>query len=37
MMNRLVDGPGITAGSDYFKLAAGRLASGGYAGVKELL
>jgi len=25
MMNRLVDGPGITAGSDYFKLAAGRL------------
>jgi uncharacterized peroxidase-related enzyme len=37
MMNRLVEGLGITAGDDYFKLAAGRLASGGHAGLKELL
>jgi uncharacterized peroxidase-related enzyme len=37
MMNRLVEGLGITAGDDYFNLAAERLAGGGYAGLKELL
>ena len=37
MMNRLVEVVGITAGDDYFKLAAGRLAGGAYAGLRELL
>lgn len=37
MMNRLVDGLGITAGEDYFRVAAGRLADAGYAGLKDLL
>jgi alkylhydroperoxidase family enzyme len=37
MMNRLVDGLGITAGDDYFRVAAGRLADAGYAGLKDLL
>ena len=37
MMNRLVDGLGITAGDDYFQAAAGRLAEAGYAGLKDLL
>jgi uncharacterized peroxidase-related enzyme len=37
MMNRLVDGLGITAGEDYFRMAAGRLAGAGYAGLKDLL
>jgi alkylhydroperoxidase family enzyme len=37
MMNRLVDGLGITAGDEYFRVAAGRLADAGYAGLKDLL
>ena len=37
MMNRLVDGLGITAGEDYFRMAAGRLADAGYAGLTDLL
>jgi uncharacterized peroxidase-related enzyme len=37
MMNRLVDGLGITAGEDYFRVAAGRLAGAGYAGLQDLL
>ena len=37
MMNRLVEGLGITAGEDYFRVAAGRLAGAGYAGLKDLL
>ncbi|HEX9356735.1 MAG TPA: peroxidase-related enzyme [Streptosporangiaceae bacterium] len=37
MMNRLVEGLGITAGEDYFCTAAGRLSDGGYAALKELL
>ena len=37
MMNRLVEGLGITAGEDYFQTAAGRLAGPGYAGLKDLL
>jgi uncharacterized peroxidase-related enzyme len=37
MMNRLVDGLGITAGDDYFRAAAGRLAGAGYAGLLGLL
>jgi alkylhydroperoxidase family enzyme len=37
MMNRLVEGLGITAGDDYFQVAAGRLAGSGYAGLKDLL
>jgi len=36
MMNRLVDGLGVTAGEDYFREAAGRLADAGYAGLKDL-
>lgn len=36
-MNRLVDGLGITASSDYFGRPAQRLANGGYAGLKKLL
>jgi len=37
MMNRLVEGLGITAGEDYFQTAAGQLAGAGYAGLKDLL
>jgi uncharacterized peroxidase-related enzyme len=37
MMNRLVEGLGITAGEDYFRVAAGRLAGAGYAGLQRLL
>lgn len=37
MMNRLVDGLGIKAGSDYFALSAQRLAQVGYAGLASLL
>ena len=37
MMNRLVDGLGITAGEDYFRIASDRLATTGYAGLKDLL
>jgi uncharacterized peroxidase-related enzyme len=37
MMNRLVEGLGITAGEDYFRTAAGRLSETGYAALKELL
>jgi uncharacterized peroxidase-related enzyme len=37
MMNRLVEGLGITAGEDYFITAAGRLTGTGYAGLKDLL
>ena len=37
LMNRLVDGLGVTADPDYFGLAAGRLASIGYAGLKDLM
>jgi uncharacterized peroxidase-related enzyme len=37
MMNRLVEGLGITAGEGYFGTAAGRLAGAGYAGLKDLL
>lgn len=37
MMNRLVEGLGITAGEDYFRTAAGRLSDGGYTALKELL
>jgi alkylhydroperoxidase family enzyme len=37
MMNRLVEGLGITAGEGYFRTAAGRHAGTGYAGLKDLL
>lgn len=37
LMNRLVDGLGITAGQDYFTAAARRLGDAGYAGLKDLL
>jgi uncharacterized peroxidase-related enzyme len=37
LMNRLVDGLGVTGDAAYFKLASGRLASGGYAGLLKLL
>jgi uncharacterized peroxidase-related enzyme len=37
MMNRLVEGLGITAGESYFLAAASRLADRGYAGLKDLL
>jgi uncharacterized peroxidase-related enzyme len=37
LMNRLVGGLGITAGKDYFREAASRLAEGGYAGLADLL
>ena len=37
LMNRLVDGLGITAGEDYFTTAARQLATGGYAALKDLL
>jgi len=36
-MNRLVEGLGISAGEDYFRMAAQRLAGAGYAGLKDLL
>ena len=35
-MNRLVDGLGITANTDYYTVSARRLAEGGYAGLKKL-
>jgi hypothetical protein len=37
LMNRLVDGLGVTADADYLRIAAARLASIGYAGLKELI
>ncbi len=37
LMNRLVDGLGITAGEDYFADAAGRLADAGYSGLRDLI
>jgi uncharacterized peroxidase-related enzyme len=37
LMNRLVDGLGISAGEDYFQVAGGRLADNGYAGLQDLL
>jgi uncharacterized peroxidase-related enzyme len=37
MMNRLVEGLGITTGEDYFTAAARRLTGAGYAGLKDLL
>ncbi len=37
LMNRLVEGLGITAGEDYFRAAACRLADAGYSGLKDLL
>lgn len=37
LMNRLVDGLGVTAGQPYFDVAAGRLAAIGYAGLKDLI
>ncbi|GAB3383570.1 carboxymuconolactone decarboxylase family protein [Amycolatopsis echigonensis] len=37
LMNRLVDGLGITASADYFTRSARRLADGGYAGLKTML
>jgi uncharacterized peroxidase-related enzyme len=36
-MNRLVDGLGITAGPDYFDVAGRRLATAGYAPLKDRL
>ncbi len=37
LMNRLVEGLGITAGEDYFIAAARRLTGTGYTGLKDLL
>jgi uncharacterized peroxidase-related enzyme len=37
LMNRLVDGLGVTADPDYLRLAADRLAGIGYAGLKDLI
>ena len=37
LMNRLVAGLGIAAGPDYLRMAAGRLAEGGYAGLAAAL
>jgi uncharacterized peroxidase-related enzyme len=37
LMNRLVEGLGITAGEGYFQLSARRLAEGGYEGLRDLL
>ena len=37
LMNRLVDGLGVTAGPDYFARAAHRLADIGYEGLKDLI
>jgi hypothetical protein len=36
-MSRLVEGLGITADSRYFGAAAERIATGGYAGMLEVL
>ena len=36
-MNRLVEGLGITASPDYLRMAASRLAEGGYAGLAATL
>ncbi len=37
LMNRLVEGLGITAGEDYCRASARRLTSSGYAGLKDRL
>ena len=37
LMNRLVEGLGITASPDYLRMAASRLAEGGYAGLAATL
>lgn len=37
LMNRLVDGLGVTAGEDYFTLSGSRLHDVGYAGLADLL
>jgi len=37
LMNRLVEGLGITAGEDYFRASARRLADIGYTGLADLL
>ena len=37
LMNRLVEGLGITAGEDYFRTAARRLSDCGYTALKELI
>jgi uncharacterized peroxidase-related enzyme len=37
LMNRLVEGLGITAGEDYFQPSARRLADMGYTGLQDLL
>ena len=37
LMNRLVEGLGITASPDYLRMAAKRLAEGGYAGLAATL
>ena len=37
LMNRLVEGLGITAGVDYFQASARRLAETGYEGLRDLL
>ena len=37
MMNRLVEGLGITAGNDYFEFSAQRLTEKGYGGLAKLL
>jgi hypothetical protein len=37
LMNRLVDGRGVTADADYLKIAADRLTSIGYARLNDLI
>jgi alkylhydroperoxidase family enzyme len=37
MMNRLVDGLGITAGAQYFETSADRLHGQGYAALRDLI
>jgi uncharacterized peroxidase-related enzyme len=37
LMNRLVEGLGITTGEDYFRVSARRLAEIGYAGLGDLI
>lgn len=37
LMNRMVEGLGVSAGADYFPVSARRLADGGYAGLSDLL
>lgn len=37
LMNRLVEGLGVTADEDYFPVSARRLAGGGYVGLKALI